>query len=329
MPMVDPFTPNAFRLESLTASMNNLKYAPGRLGELGIFEEAGISTLDAAIEERDGVLSIVDIAPRGAPGKPTHGDSRKIHTFRVPHIPQRASILADEVQGVRAFGSESDAEVLQTRINERLGYMRRNLDYTIESHRVAALMGNYLNANGDSTSLFTTFGVSQQTQAMGLSNSATSKTREIHLTVLEKIESALDGIPFSGVRVLCSPGFWKALIEDKDIKETYLNTMMASSLRQDPRLEFQHQGFMYERYRGTSAVKITDNKAYAMPMGVPGLFLTRYAPANYVETVNTIGLPYYANGEAMPFGKGWEMESQSNPLNLCTRPAAIVELTIS
>lgn len=329
MPMVDPFTPNAFRLETLTASMNNLKYAPGRLGELGLFEEAGISTLDAAVEERDGVLSIVDIAPRGAPGKPTHGESRKIHTFRVPHIPQRAAILADEVQGVRAFGTENQAEVLQTRINERLAIMRRNLDYTIESHRVAALMGNYLNANGDSVSLFTTFGVSQQTQAMGFSNSATSKTREIHQTVLEKIESALDGVPFSGVRVICSPGFWKALIEDKDVKETYLNTMMASSLRQDPRMEFQHMGFMYERYRGTSAVKITDDKAYAIPMGVPGLFLTRYAPANYVETVNTIGLPYYAKGEAMDFGKGWEMESQSNPLNLCTRPAAIIELSKS
>jgi len=327
MSMVDPFKPNAFKLQTLTAAINSLKYAPGRLGELGLFEEAGISTLDAAIEERDGVLSIVDIAPRGAPGKPVHGESRRIQSFRVPHIPQQASILADEVQGVRAFGTDGQAEVLQAHINERLAIMRRNLDYTIESHRVAALMGNYLNANGDSVSLFTTFGVSQQTQAMGFSTSATSKTREIHQIILEKIESALDGVPFSGVRVICSPGFWKALIEDKDVKETYLNTMMAGSLRQDPRMEFQHMGFMFERYRGTSAVKITDDKAYAIPMGVPGLFLTRYAPANYVETVNTIGLPYYAKGEAMDFGKGWEMEAQSNALNLCTRPAAIIELS--
>jgi hypothetical protein len=84
---------------------------------------------------------------------------------------------------------------------------------------------------------------------------------------------------------------------------------------------------MWERYRGTSQVKIPDNEAYAVPMGVDGLFVTRFAPADYNETVNTRGLPYYAKGEPMKFGKGWEMEAQSNQLNLCTRPAAIIKLT--
>jgi hypothetical protein len=329
MPMVDPFTPNAFSLTSLTAAMNNLKYAPGRLGELGLFEEQGISTLDAAIEERDGVLSLVDIAPRGADGKPAGGESRKLHSFRIPHLPQRATIMADEVQGVRAFGSENQAEVLQTRINERLSTLRRNLDYTIEAHRIAAMMGSYYDVNGNATSLFTTFGVAQQTQGMALSSSASSKAREKAEIVLEKIEDALDGVPFSGVRVFCSLGFWKALLEDKDAKETVLNTMMAADLRRDPRLEINYNGFVFERYRGTSAVKITDDCAYAVPVGVPGLFLSRYAPANYVETVNTIGLPYYAKGEALKMNKGYEIEAQSNPLNLCTRPRAIIKLTIS
>lgn len=327
MPMVNPFTPNAFKLETLTAALNNLKYAPGRIGELGLFEEAGISTLDAAIEERDGVLSLVDVAPRGAPGKPVHGEVRRIHTFRVPHLPQRATILADEVQGVRAFGTEGQSEVLQTRVNERLAIMRRNLDYTIESHRIAALMGNFYNVNGDATSLFTTFGVTQQTQNMALSATVSSKAREKAEIIKEDIESALDGVPYTGVWCLCSPGYWKALLEDKDNKESVLNWTAAATLRADTRDRIELNGITYERYRGTSAVKITDNKAYAFPMGVPGLFITRYAPANYVETVNTIGLPYYAKGEAMPLGKGWEMEAQSNPINLCTRPAAIIELS--
>ena len=88
-------------------------------------------------------------------------------------------------------------------------------------------------------------------------------------------------------------------------------------------------GITYERYRGTSAVKITDDCAYAVPEGVPGLFLTRFAPANYRETVNTIGIPYYAKGEPMKFDTGFELQAQSNPLNICTRPASIIKLTIS
>lgn len=328
MPMIDPFTPDAFRLETLTAAMNNLKYRPSRIAQLGLFDENGISTIDAAIEERDGVLELVDVAPRGGPGKPIGDTPRKIHTFRVPHLPEVSAVMADEVQGVRAFGSDNQAEVLETRINDRLQTMRNNIDYTIEAHRLAAIQGNFYNSNGVLTSLFTTFGVTQQNLAYVL-GTATTKVRQKIMDTLEMIETALDGVPFTGVRVLCGKTFWKEFIEHPVVKETYLNTQMAASLRGDPRMEVDFGGFMWERYRGTSAVKVADAEAYAVPEGVPGLFITRFAPANYNETVNTIGLPYYAKGEPMKMGKGWEMEAQSNPVNLCTRPHSVIKLTVS
>lgn len=329
MAMIDAFTPDAFKLDTLTAAINNLPFTPTRLASLGWFAEEGINTLDATIEERDGVISLIDVAARGAPGKPITGEARRLRTFRVPHLPQRATIMADEVQGVRAFGSDSTSEVLQTRIDERLAIMRRNLDYTIESHRLAAVMGNFYDANGSVVSLFTEFGVVQQTQSMALHKTNSSSAREKAELVKEKIESALDGVPYSGIRVPCSPGFWKALLEDKDNKESVLNWERAATLREDTRDVIMLNGITYERYRGTSAVKITDDCAYAVPEGVPGLFLTRFAPANYRETVNTIGIPYYAKGEPMKFDTGFEMQAQSNPLNICTRPAAIIKLTIS
>lgn len=330
MPMLDAFTPNAFTLQTLTASINNLKFQPGLIGQMGLFQEAGINTLDAAIEERDGILSLVNVAARGAPGQPLGGDGpRKLHSFRVPHLPQRATLLADEVQGIRAFGSETMAESLQMRLNEKLTQLRRNLDYTLESHRLAAVMGSFYDANGTAVSLFTTFGVVQQTQSMALSPSATSAARTKAELVKEKIESALDGVPYSGIRVICSPGFWKALLEDKDNKESVLNWNAAATLRGETRDAVSLNGLTYERYRGTSAVKVTDDCAYAIPEGVPGLFITRFAPANYSETVNTIGLPYYAKAIPLDFDKGYEIEAQSNPINLCTRPASIIKLTIS
>jgi len=330
MPMVDPLTPNAFSLQSLTAAINNLAYVPGRIGQLGWFDEAGISTLTALIEEQDGVISVVSPSPRNAPGQPLAADgARRIRPFAIPHLQQADAVYADEVQGVRAFGSENQGEVLQTRINEKLAQMRANIDYTMEYHRMLAVQGSYIDVNGDTKSLFTEFGVAQQTQSMALSASASSKAREKAYLVLEDIENALGGVPYSGVRVLCSPGFWKALIEDKDAKDTYLNTQMASSLRNDPRLAFDWNGLTWERYRGTSLTKITDDCAYAVPEGVQGLFLTRFAPANYIETVNTLGAPYYAKGVAMEMNKGWKLEAQSNPLNICTRPRAVIKLTIS
>ena len=72
-----------------------------------------------------------------------------------------------------------------------------------------------------------------------------------------------------------------------------------------------------------------DDEAYAVPKGVPERFITRFAPADYMEAVNTNGLPYYAKQEAGKFGKAVELEAQSNPLHLCTRPRAVIKLSAS
>ncbi len=330
MPMLDPFDASAFSLTTLTAAMNNAPFTPTRIQQLGWFQEEGVSTLTAMLEAQDGVISIVEPRPRGAPGKPLAADGdRVMRTFAIPHMPQTDSVLADSVQGVRAFGTENQAEVLQSRINARIARMRANIDYTMEYHRMQAVLGNYVNANGSTTSLFTEFGVAQQTKSMALSSSVSSLARQKHVELMELIEAHLGGLTFTGVRVLCSSGYWKALLEDKDLKDTFQGTPMAADLRADPLMPFTYMGVTYERYRGNSLVKITDDKAIAVPEGVPGLFLTRFAPANYVETVNTIGLPYYAKGMPMDYGKGWAMEAQSNALNICTRPRALVTLTIS
>ena len=59
------------------------------------------------------------------------------------------------------------------------------------------------------------------------------------------------------------------------------------------------------------------------------MYLTRFGPADYEETVNTIGLPRYARQYAMANGKGRHLDAQMNVINLCTRPAALRRLTIA
>lgn len=328
MPMIDPFTPDAFRLQTLTAAINHVPFQPTRIAQLGWFEAAGVSTLTVNVEERDGVLSLVSPKPRGGEAQPLAADGdRRLLPFIIPHLPQHEALLADEVQGVRAFGSESAAEALTIRLNEKLARMRTNLDYTLEYHRLQAVMGNYIDANGNATSLFTTFGVAQQTKQIGLHATNRSSIRAKMFDVQEYLRTALGGLPYRSIRVLCSSTFWAALIEDKDTRDTYLNQVQAAELRGDPSQSFTAFGATWEYYPGTSTANFGSD-AYAVPDGVPGLFLTRFGPADYIETVNTIGLPYYAKAEAKPMGKGWDIEAQSNALNICTRPRAIIKLTV-
>ena len=57
---------------------------------------------------------------------------------------------------------------------------------------------------------------------------------------------------------------------------------------------------------------------------VPEMYLTRFAPADYIETVNTIGLPRYAKQWPRLNGKGIDMEVQMNAMSWCTRPEALL-----
>jgi hypothetical protein len=68
-------------------------------------------------------------------------------------------------------------------------------------------------------------------------------------------------------------------------------------------------------------VALTEAKFVAA--GVPELFITRFAPADYEETVNTIGLPRYAKQYPTPNGKARMLEMQMNAICLCTKPDSL------
>lgn len=326
MAHMDLFKDDAFTLTTLTAAIQNLKYQPGRIEALGLFAVDSINTLSVTIEQKDGVLELIDVTPRGAPNGPIAHAARSIRSFAVPHIAVPDYLSADQITGVRQFGSESEVETLVKVVGQRMQPMRNSIEYTIESHRLAAIKGQYMNAGGALTSLFTEFGVSQQTLSFALTT-ATTKVRQKIMTMLEYIEDALGGLSFSGVRVLCGKTFWSELIEHPVVKETYTATEAARSLRADPRLEFEFGGVIFERYRGTSSVKVEDDDAYAVPEGVQDLFITRFAPGDFIGAAGTLGQRLYARQWERMDGRGIEMEVQSNPLNLCTRPRAVIKLT--
>jgi hypothetical protein len=330
MPAIDIFNDDAFSVSSLTAAIQEVPYTPGRLGQLGVFESDGITTTTIQIEKKGNTLSLVESKERGAPGVVVNADKRTMIPFNTIHLPQRAQIGADAIQNVRAFGSESDTEAVETIVNSRLSKMRRNLDATIEYHRIGAIKGQILDADGTTVllNLYTAFGITQQTKAMALAT-ATTKVRTKVLEVLDLIEDSLGAAMWTGVRAVCGRAFFKEFVEHDKVKEAYARWESGAALRNDPRGGFEFAGVIWEQYRGKvgSTAFVADDDAYVFPEGVPDMFITRFAPADYIETVNTNGLPYYAKQEIMPFGKGVDLEAQSNPINLCTRPGAVIKLT--
>jgi hypothetical protein len=66
-------------------------------------------------------------------------------------------------------------------------------------------------------------------------------------------------------------------------------------------------------------------------MGVPGLFVQAFAPADTLSSVGAgaMGSPYFPIAYASEDQRMWKLEVQTNPVMVCTRPDAIITVDLS
>lgn len=328
--MLDIFNNDAFSVTNLSLAIQDLPYVPGQISSAGIFSEEGIYSTTFSLESRGTTVGLVSNQPRGsASGKIQVNDKAKLIPFMTTHLPQRWEILADEVLGKRAFGSESELEMAQTLVNRKIEKCLRDHALTIEFQRLGALRGQVLDADGTTVllDLFTTFGITQSTLSFALGTAGTDVNNKC-VQAARLLESKLGGIGYRGLRAYVNSSFYDKFTTHASVKEAFsLWNTNTNFLQTDNRRGFVFGGIEWIEYRGLDPVSIATDEAYLVPLGVPDLAKTFYAPANYMETVGTTGLPYYAKMEPMDFNKGMEGEFQSNPLSIVTRPQAIIKLT--
>lgn len=326
---IDIFNNDAFSVSSLTNAIQDVPFMSTKLGDLGLFDEEGIMSQFFEIEAKGTTLSLVASRPRGDIGPAVSGDKAVMRAFKTVHLPQRSTLTADQIGGVRAFGTENEVKTMQGVVNERLTKLRRNIDLTLEYQRMGAIKGTVLDADGSTVLLdvFGAFNVPQTTTSLEL-DVGTTKVRSKVVDLKRQIEGKLGALPYSSILVLCSGTFFDDLVDHDSVQNAVQWWNQNSNLRDDLRDGFTIAGVTFAEYRaGAVGAAIEDGEAYAIPLGVPDLFLTKFAPADYMETVNTMGLPYYAKQEPLPFNKGVEIEAQSNPICLCTRPATCVKVS--
>lgn len=334
MPALDIFSNSAFSVISLTDAINKVPFVPGRIGQLGLFNETGIVTTSVMIEEREGSLNLIETTSRGSPAAQNTTNKRKARSFIVPHVALEDAILADEIQNLRAFGSESQLEGIQQTVQFRLAEMARKHDATLEHLRVGAIKGQILDADGSTVlyDLFNEFGVTPYTEIdFDLDNTTPADgaiKKKCH-DVRRKIEDELGAQPYGHIHAFCGSAFFDDLIAHKEVTKAYDRYLDGLFLREgQARGSFEYAGIVFEEYRGkVGTVDYTDtNKAHFFPVGVPGLFRQYNAPADFVETVNTLGLPRYAKQAVdQEFGRWVKLHTQSNPLPICTRPKVLIK----
>lgn len=332
MPLLDVFNNDAFSVKSLTDAIVKAPFKPSRVGALGLFGDRGITTTSLVVEEKDGILALLSTAPRGSTGTVGRAAKRRVRSLAIPHIPHDDAVLAEEVQNVRAFGSENAVQAVGEIVAQKLVQMRLNHEVTLEHLRIGALQGIILDADGLTViyNLFTEFGVTEVEIDFALDDSDTD-VRLKCISTTRAVEDALGAMMFGGLHALCGADFFEAFISHTYVKDAYHRFQDSANLRNDPRKGFLFGGIMFEEYRGqVGDIQFLDSEtARFFPLGTSQLFTTYYAPADFMETVNTVGLPIYAKQERMKFDKGVELHTQSNPLPLCLRPKCLIKGVIS
>ncbi|WP_253306641.1 major capsid protein [unidentified bacterial endosymbiont] len=202
---------------------------------------------------------------------------------------------------------------------------------TLRYQRVGAITGEIFDADGSRKllDLYQSFNIKQNSVTMGFSD-ANSEVQKKVLEAKRRSEDALgDAGVITGWLAICGRGFYDALISHPSVQQAFARWNDGQFLRDDLRKGFTFCEVMWKEFYGRVGKLsfINDQEGYLIPVGISDFLITRYAPADYVETVNTIGLLFYAKPERLRLDKGIELEAQSNPLNLCTKPRAIIKLT--
>lgn len=333
MATLDIFNNDAFSVSQLTQTIVDIPRVPTQLGDEGLFQEYGISTTSMMIERQGGGLKLVPTAPRGGVRSTVGREKRKLIPIAAVHLPQGDTVMADEVQNVRAFGSETEVESVSRLVTRQLTKMKGNLDLTLEYHRIGALKGLVLDADGIDViyDLYQIFGMQRQTMGFDIATAASGVDLKQKTVDLKRaIQRALGGRSHKGVRVKASESWMDAYTGNNSMKKAWELWQSGQYNREDQTEGiFVYMGVEFQVYAGGVGGEdfIPEGKAYAYPKGIPGMFQTAYAPGDYMDTVNTIGSPYYASQERLPHNKGVDLESQSNPITFNSLPEAVIELT--
>ncbi|WP_319498075.1 major capsid protein [uncultured Cohaesibacter sp.] len=341
------FDGDAFGAATMTSHVNmNIPFVPGFLGSLGLFSGEGVYTTTVAFDDENGNLSLIETSPRGsAPGqaKKTKGNTRHINTVR---LAREAQITADEISGVRVLGTGSELQTAERLVWKRIDGpvgLKAELSFTREHMYMGAIDGLVYDADGTTEiwNYFSLYGVARPAAVNFALSTATAETSIITDTCMKKrrmMVKALNGFNLAGAVTvnLCGDNFFDAMYNNKEViaarKLAATGNMDAPEIISANKAysSFRYANEIWVNYRGDEGGKVAvpTDEGRSFMMGVPGLFMEYFAPADTFQFVNTEGLPSYVfQRKERQTDSMRVFELQSNPLTMCLRPLHMRRLT--
>lgn len=337
MPSMNIFENDAFSTTSLTAYVNKQPHIPTMIRDMRLFDAKPVRTTTIWIEVKEGKITLIPTSNRGEPLFENEKQKRSAAPFTCLRLAKGDTIMADEIQNIRADGEEAELKEVMREVNDRLSIIDGDMDLTMENLMLGAIQGIMLDADG-STVLYNYFdklGVTQPTEidfdldnASPASGALKTKCNQVKRAMTKAGQGAM--LPSTEIVALCGDNFWDNLVAHPEVQGAYNNWMNAQSMSNEVGVykPFRWGEISWINYRGTddgSTVAINTDKVKFFPRGARGVFEIAYAPAEFLNWVNTRGQERYVltipDKDREAFVR---VEEYSYPLPYCTRPGMLL-----
>ncbi len=339
-----------FSQPALTQAINVFPRQFGFLEELGLFGAMpkSVSSTFVKIVKTNSGLALIPVKSRqGDTNKNSQKQDQAI-IIEVPHYPLDGPINAEDMQNLEMFvpntnnGKVDPVNIFSQKINQQLMELSRKHDITHEYNRIKACNGYILDADGSTlVDLYALYGLTRANFQKNIDfGTGTTDIVGAMGNINDEMENNISddsiGLSSNGMEftsfAFAGKTLWNKLINSTQAKEAYQfqQGLQNQPLRQDLRkIGFIYGGTMWFKYiakvGGTQFV--ADTKALLVPAGTGNTFEEYVAPANYNDTVNTLGEQKYAKIVEPNNKKGATLETQSNHLALCKRVDTCFEIT--
>lgn len=314
--------------------VRKVDFKPQLLGSLNLFQPIYSRSRTIAIAKSERTLSLIPTSELGAPPVEMIPEGADVRDFRVKRLAKGSTIYAYELQGILALPLDQQVKELQTEVADRTAQITDDMELTWEHMRLGAILGTVYDADGTSVinNWFTEWGITVPTEVNFALGTAATDVRKKCRDIKRAMMKAAKGVwtPATRVGALCGDGFFDALVNHEQIKETKLGTERAVLLEDiEGYSSIEIEGITFINYRGTddgTTLSIATDKCKFFPIGARGAFQVGYAPAEFFPYVNQRGQPLY--GMVLPDPSGRDayrrVELYSYPLFICTRPEMLL-----
>jgi hypothetical protein len=332
MASMDIFSGDAFSLTSLSGMIDRRDYVPQFLGGMGLFTPEPVTQSDFWIDERDGVVGLIQTSERGSAPEPTRRDERKARPFKVPRIAKETTLYATEIAGLRAFGTESENDRVMGEYVRRMDKVRNYVELTQENMRLGAIQGIVLDADGSTViyNYFTEFGITPTADIdFGLTTDTTDVLGICRALKRDMVRASKGAMTMaSSVHAVVGDTFFDNLVTHPNVEGYYRQWTTAPALQAEAFGGFTFGGITFHNYRGTddnSTVAVGLNEAKFFPVGAQEVFSHVMAPADeFAPYVGASGQNTYAMNIVDRDRQAWTRgEVYSYPLMLCKRPEVL------